>query len=109
MSFVQNVRVNKRGKLLIFVLMITLVIAGCSNASNNNATSNADPASKDPGTATVNTPQEVPYIEVWGNHGNFKNAIEKDSPYSQWMVEKVGVGYTSPLVPWEGEPPTYKD
>jgi len=99
---------HNASRFAMILIVLALVMTGCSSTSDKNGagsstntkTSNNTPATPD--TEKKETPKETPYIEIWGNHGNFKNGIDKDSPYSKWMVEKVGVGYTSPLVPWEG-------
>ncbi|MDF2668747.1 MAG: hypothetical protein K0R67_1053, partial [Paenibacillus sp.] len=86
---------SKPFKLFLVTLLATTAIVGCSKSGSESST-------ETPKVTAVATPKETPYIEIWGNSGNFKNAIKKDSPYSKWMIEKVGVGYHSPLVPWEG-------
>ncbi|WP_214626462.1 extracellular solute-binding protein [Paenibacillus agaridevorans] len=98
----QDEKRNKINRMAMFMMVLVLFIAGCSNGPNGNETNNAATPAGTANSSQGETQKETPYIEVWGNHGNFKNAIEKDSPYSKWMVEKTGVGYTSPLVPWEG-------
>ncbi|RAV18992.1 extracellular solute-binding protein [Paenibacillus contaminans] len=88
-------RKSNIGKLFLVLLLAGSAIAGCSKSGGEST-------AETPKESATGKPKETPYIEIWGNSGNFKNAIKKDSPYSKWMIDKVGVGYHSPLVPWEG-------
>lgn len=92
-------------KLVLLVLMTSLALVGCSSTKGGNEPSSSPstkPEQSAPAAAQSEPPKETPFVEIWGNHGNYKNAITKESPYAQWLAEQVGVGYYSPLVPWEG-------
>ncbi|GBG06874.1 ABC transporter substrate-binding protein [Paenibacillus agaridevorans] len=91
-------------KLFIVFVLICMVIVGCSNNSGGNAPKETvkETGKEVEKEKELEKEKEIPYVEIWGNNGNFKNALEKDSPYSKWMIDNVGVGYYSPLVPWEG-------
>ncbi len=100
-------KVRSRNALKMFVLLslsVVLLLAGCTNGNKDSAAPPDQPGTQAASSQPAETKEtkEIPYVEIWGNSGNYKKALTKDSPYSQWMVDNVGVGYYSPLVPWEG-------
>jgi putative aldouronate transport system substrate-binding protein len=83
----------KLGRLPIIIVLSFTLIAGCSEqAEEGTSPTLLDEPPK---------PNEIQYLEVWRD--NLSNVpLEKDGKYSQYLIEKTGIGIYSPVVLWDG-------